>query len=109
MESHNTWSIFADKLRASHRILCLVGAGLSAASGLETWRGTNGLWNDIKLKELASPTKFLEDPVTVWTFYGERLMKSLAAQPNLAHHALAALASWYEGWLTINQNVDGLF
>lgn len=102
------WSHFADFLRASPRVLCLVGAGLSAPSGLATWRGTNGLWNDIDLKELASPKKFQEDPVTVWNFYGERLLKSLAAQPNAAHHALAALARSHDEWLTINQNVDGM-
>jgi NAD-dependent deacetylase sirtuin 5 len=88
-------------------VLCLVGAGLSAPSGLATWRGTNGLWNDVELKKLASPKKFKEDPVTVWCFYGERLLHSLAAKPNAAHHALAALARWHDGWLTINQNVDG--
>ncbi|KAF2806059.1 DHS-like NAD/FAD-binding domain-containing protein [Mytilinidion resinicola] len=82
----SAWSTFADFLEASSRVLCLVGAGLSAPSGLATW----------------------QDPVTVWSFYGERLLKSLAAQPNAAHHALAALARWHEGWLTINQNVDGL-
>jgi len=71
-----TWSAFADLLESSSRVLCLVGAGLSAPSGLATWRGTNGLWNDINLRELASPTRFREDPVTLWSFYGERLLKS---------------------------------
>jgi NAD-dependent SIR2 family protein deacetylase len=104
----HTWSSFADLLATSSRVLCVVGAGLSASSGLTTWRGTNGLWNDINLKELASPKKFHEDPVTVWSFYGERLLQTLEAQPNAAHHALAALARWHEGWLTINQNVDGI-
>ncbi|KAH8726426.1 DHS-like NAD/FAD-binding domain-containing protein [Phaeosphaeriaceae sp. PMI808] len=84
-------STFADFLGASSRVLCL-----------------NGLWNNINLKEFASPKKFREDPATVWNFYGDRLLESLAAQPNAAHHALAALAEWHEGWLTINQNVDGL-
>lgn len=105
-ETH-TYSAFADLLAESSRVLCLVGAGLSAPSGLATWRGTNGLWNDINLKELASPKKFREDPVTVWSFYGERLLEALQARPNAAHHALAALANWHQGWLTINQNVDG--
>ena len=98
----HTWSAFAERL-----IIILVGAGLSAPSGLATWRGTNGLWNDINLKELASPKKFREDPVTVWSFYGERLLEALEARPNAAHHALAALANWHQGWLSINQNVDG--
>jgi NAD-dependent deacetylase sirtuin 5 len=107
MGTDNPWSTFAHYLKTSTRVLCLVGAGLSAPSGLETWRGTNGLWNDINLKELASHKKFLEDPITVWTFYGERLVKSLMTEPNSAHLALAALASRHAGWLTVNQNVDG--
>jgi len=97
----------AELLRRSPRVLCLAGAGLSAPSGLATWRGANSLWENIDFKTLASPKKFVEDPVTVWRFYGERLLNSLAAQPNAAHHALAALASWHDGWLTVNQNVDG--
>jgi hypothetical protein len=104
----SVWAQFVDLLRTSPRVLCVVGAGLSAPSGLDTWRGTNGLWNDIKLRELASPKKFQEDPCTVWNFYGERLLKSLVVQPNAAHRALAALASWHSEWLTINQNVDGM-
>ncbi|KAF1832347.1 DHS-like NAD/FAD-binding domain-containing protein [Decorospora gaudefroyi] len=100
------WLRFADFLKASSRVLCAVGAGLSAPSGLTTWRGTNGLWSDIKLKELASPEKFEQDPVTVWTFYGDRMLKTLAAQPNAAHYALGALARWHVEWLTVNQNVD---
>jgi NAD-dependent deacetylase sirtuin 5 len=94
-------------LRASPRIVCIVGAGLSAPSGLATWRGTNGLWNDNDIKSLASPKRFADDPVTVWSFYGERLLQSLAAEPNAAHYALAALAKWHDRWLTVNQNVDG--
>lgn len=62
-----------------------------------TWRGTNGLWNDVNLKELASTERFQEDPVTVWRFYGESLLEALEARPNAAHHALAALANWHHG------------
>jgi NAD-dependent deacetylase sirtuin 5 len=102
------WATFANLLAASSRVLCVVGAGLSAPSGLATWRGSNGLWNNVNLKSLATPGKFDEDPVTVWRFYGERILEALAAQPNAAHHALAALARWHTGWLTINQNVDGM-
>lgn len=98
---------FARLLKQSPRILCLVGAGLSAPSGLATWRGANGLWNNLDLKSLASPQTFKEDPVTVWEFYGERLLEALTARPNAAHHALAALATWHDGWVTVNQNVDG--
>jgi len=109
VDGADAWSTFANFLKSSSRVLCVVGAGLSAPSGLATWRGSNGLWNDINLKELASPKKFEEDPVTVWRFYGERLLEALAAQPNAAHHVLGTLAKWHEGWLTINQNVDGIY
>jgi NAD-dependent deacetylase sirtuin 5 len=108
IDDGSAYSKLANLLTTSSRVLCVVGAGLSAPSGLATWRGTNGLWNDLNLRELASPAKFEEDPVTVWTFYGERLLQSLAAQPNQAHHALAALARSHEGWITVNQNVDGM-
>jgi NAD+-dependent protein deacetylase sirtuin 5 len=104
---YSPWTTFADRLKTSRRVLCLVGAGLSAPSGLATWRGANGLWNNIELRELATPNKFQEDPVASWCFYGERLLETLAAQPNAAHHALATLAKWHPGWLTISQNVDG--
>lgn len=105
----SAWLAFADILRKSSRVLCLVGAGLSAPSGLATWRGANarGLWNGIPLKELAWPSKFQADPVTVWRYYGERMVEALRAQPNAAHVALAAFAKGHPDWLTINQNVDG--
>jgi len=106
-DNRDVFARLAGLLRASPRIICIVGAGLSAPSGLATWRGTNGLWNDNDIKSLASPKRFTDDPVTVWSFYGERLLQSLAAQPNAAHHALAGLASWHDRWLTVNQNVDG--
>ncbi|KAF1961552.1 DHS-like NAD/FAD-binding domain-containing protein [Byssothecium circinans] len=105
---YSPYSTFADSLQASSRVLCLIGAGLSAPSGLATWRGTNGLWNNHSTKSLASPRTFREDPVTVWTFYRERLLEALAARPNAAHYALAALAGWHGGWVTVSQNVDGL-
>jgi NAD-dependent deacetylase sirtuin 5 len=107
MNPNDPYTLFASTLLSSPRILCVTGAGLSAPSGLSTWRGTGGLWNNQPLKSLASPERFAADPVTVWTFYGERLVAALAAQPNAAHLALAGLAKGCEGWLTVNQNVDG--
>jgi NAD-dependent deacetylase sirtuin 5 len=60
------------------------------------------------LKELASPQRFRDDPVTVWRFYGERMIEAFRVRPNAAHDALAALARGHKGWMTINQNVDGI-
>ena len=101
------WTAFAAYLGSCRRILCLVGAGLSAPSGIQTWRGTGGVWNNIELRDLASPYKFKEVPITVWAFYGERLLELLAARPNAGHNALAEYAQSHDGFLTVNQNVDG--
>jgi len=106
-DDDSAWSRFANILATSSRILCVVGAGLSAPSGLATWRGTDASRSKVNVKELASFKRFQEDPVTVWNFYGHRLLEALAAQPNPAHHALAAFARWHGDWLTVNQNVDG--
>ena len=106
-EDDPAWSRFAHILATSPRVLCVVGAGLSAPSGLATWRGTNASQSKVNVKELASLKKFQEDPVTVWNFYGQRLLEALTTQPNPAHHALAALARWHGDWVTVNQNVDG--
>lgn len=88
------WTTFADAIKTSSRILCLIGVGVSASapSCLPTWRGSHGLWNDLDVKDLASPRGFAEDPATVWAFYSERLLESLVAQPNAAHRALVSRA-----------------
>jgi NAD-dependent SIR2 family protein deacetylase len=98
---------FARCLSSSRRILALVGAGLSASSGIPTFRGADGLWRQRRTKELASPYAFAENPVTVWQFYSERRHNALAARPNQAHYALAELARKNKEFVTISQNVDG--
>ncbi|EPE04839.1 sir2 family histone [Ophiostoma piceae UAMH 11346] len=98
------------------RIMALCGAGLSAASGLATFRGsTAALWHTHNPMELATPEAFEADPGLVWRFYAYRRHTALAAQPNAGHRALAALAtalgSDEEGgprFLCLTQNVDGL-
>ena len=98
------------------RILALCGAGLSAASGLATFRGsTAALWHTHNPMELATPEAFEADPGLVWRFYAYRRHTALAAQPNAGHRALAALATALgtdaegdPGFLCVTQNVDGL-
>lgn len=93
------------------RILALCGAGLSAASGLATFRGsTAALWHTHDPTTLATPEAFAADPGLVWRFYAYRRHTALAAQPNAGHHALTALANNLpEGsFLCLTQNVDGL-
>ncbi|EEY22042.1 NAD-dependent deacetylase sirtuin-5 [Verticillium alfalfae VaMs.102] len=90
------------------RILALCGAGLSASSGLPTFRGAGGLWRRHDATRLATPEAFAADPALVWLFYAYRRHMALAARPNPAHRALAALARAAPGFLCLTQNVDGL-
>lgn len=99
---------FQEHLGKSTRILALLGAGLSASSGLPTFRGAGGLWRTHDAVQLATPEAFEVDPGLVWQFYSYRRHMALKAKPNSAHYALAELARKKEGFLTLSQNVDGL-
>ncbi|KAF2830670.1 DHS-like NAD/FAD-binding domain-containing protein [Ophiobolus disseminans] len=99
---------FQEHLTKSTRILALLGAGLSASSGLPTFRGAGGLWRTHDAVQLATPGAFQADPGLVWQFYSFRRHMALKAKPNPAHYALAELARKREGFLTLSQNVDGL-
>ncbi|KAK7756252.1 hypothetical protein SLS62_001846 [Diatrype stigma] len=93
--------------RPGARILALCGAGLSAASGLPTFRGAGGLWRNHDPTSLATPDAFAADPGLVWLFYAWRRHMALRARPNRAHYALAALAKANPDFLCLSQNVDG--
>ncbi|KAI1349844.1 DHS-like NAD/FAD-binding domain-containing protein [Xylaria sp. FL0043] len=99
---------FRELVNSSNRILALCGAGLSAASGLPTFRGAGGLWRNHEPTSLATPEAFEEDPSLVWLFYAWRKHMALRAKPNLGHYALAELAKKKENFLCLTQNVDGL-
>lgn len=99
---------FHDALKDSKRVLALCGAGLSASSGLPTFRGAGGLWRTHDAVSLATPEAFAADPGLVWQFYGYRRHMALQAQPNPAHYALAELARRMPGFQCLTQNVDGL-
>lgn len=98
---------FQDLIKSSNRIVALCGAGLSAASGLPTFRGAGGLWRNHEPTSLATPEAFEEDPGLVWLFYAWRRHMCLKAQPNEGHHALAELAKKKENFICLTQNVDG--
>jgi NAD-dependent deacetylase len=91
----------------SRRIVVLSGSGLSAESGLPTFRDSAGLWNQYDWRELASPEGWRQHPEVVLAFYNERRAKAWAAQPNAAHLAIAALEKYCDV-VVITQNVDGL-
>lgn len=99
---------FHKAISTSKRVLALCGAGLSASSGLPTFRGAGGLWRTHDSTSLATPEAFAADPGLVWQFYGYRRHMALQAQPNPAHYALAELARKMPGFQCLSQNVDGL-
>lgn len=97
---------FQEYLNKSTRILALLGAGLSASSGLPTFRGAGGLWRTHDATSLATPEAFQRDPGLVWQFYSYRRHMALGVKPNPAHYALAKLTE-KRNFLTLSQNVDG--
>jgi NAD-dependent deacetylase len=87
----------------------LTGAGISAESGLRTFRGADGLWEDHRVQEVATPEAFRQDPVLVYRFYNERRRTLAAVKPNAGHLALARLErEWSGDLLLVTQNVDDL-
>lgn len=103
-----TMESFHAHLLSSRRIVALLGAGLSASSGLPTFRGPGGYWRKHDATMLATPGAFEADPGLVWQFYNYRRHMALNAQPNPAHYALAELAKRRPQFMTLSQNVDGL-
>lgn len=100
----------ADLLRAAQRLAVLTGAGVSAESGLATFRGSGGLWEGHRVEEVATPMAFARDPKLVWRFYNMRRANLRTAQPNPGHRALVALEERFgtKRFALITQNVDGL-
>jgi len=95
-------------IAAASRIVVLTGAGISAESGVPTFRGAEGLWKQYRPEQLASPEAFVDNPCLVWEWYGWRRDKVAACQPNAAHLALARFALGHGKTLIVTQNVDGL-
>jgi NAD-dependent deacetylase len=100
-----------DRPRIDERthVLVLTGAGISAESGLATFRGGGGLWEGHPVEQVATPDGFEADPALVWAFYSARRAAAARARPNPAHRALAALEERLgDRFLLATQNVDGL-
>jgi len=90
-------------------LLVLTGAGVSAESGVPTFRGVGGLWRTHPVEQVASPDGFDADPGLVWEFYSERRAKAQGVVPNAGHFALAEVEERLgERFLLVTQNVDGL-
>jgi NAD-dependent deacetylase len=96
-------------MRDIENILVLTGAGISAESGLATFRGPDGLWEGHRVEDVATPEAFERDPALVHAFYDARRARLGEVEPNAAHRALARLDSeWPGGLLIVTQNVDDL-
>ncbi|BCX17691.1 MAG: NAD-dependent protein deacylase [Geminicoccaceae bacterium] len=90
-------------------LVILTGAGISAESGLPTFRGAGGLWEGHRVEEVATPGAFARDPELVLRFYDARRRALSTVEPNPAHHALARLEAVWDGpFLLVTQNVDDL-
>ncbi len=95
-------------LQSANSVVVLTGAGISAESGIPTFRGAGGLWRDYKPEELATPEAFAANPTLVWEWYGWRRELISKASPNPGHKALVRLERAKPEFTLITQNVDGL-
>lgn len=96
-------------LAAARKLTILTGAGISADSGVPTFRGTDGLWRNFRPEDLATPEAFERDPRLVWEWYNWRRELIGTTQPNSAHHTVVELEQrWADRMWLITQNVDGL-
>jgi NAD-dependent deacetylase len=98
----------ASRLGRARRVTVITGAGVSAASGIPTFRGAAGLWRTFRPEDLATPGAFARDPRTVWEWYDWRRQAIAAALPNSAHETIAAWSRRFEAFTLVTQNVDGL-
>jgi NAD-dependent deacetylase len=106
--NHGATGELPDRLGRARRVAVLTGAGVSAESGVPTFRGTDGLWRQYRAEDLATPEAFRRDAKLVWEWYDWRRQLIARCRPNPAHCALAWLERRVPEFLLITQNVDGL-
>ena len=97
------------KFEQEDKVVVLTGAGISAESGLKTFRDNNGLWEEHRVEEVATPYAFQKDPEMVWRFYKQRCFQLDEVKPNPGHYALNKLEKYLrKNFFIITQNIDGL-
>ncbi len=100
--------ILLEKLRRAAAVTAFTGAGISAESGVPTFRGEDGIWKKFKPEELANFDAFMRNPELVWEWYNHRKQLLASIKPNPGHYALAAMERQYGSFSIITQNVDNL-
>lgn len=101
-------AILRERLVEAESVVVLTGAGISAESGVPTFRGRDGLWRQYRATDLATPEAFADDPALVWEFYNWRRQVLAPLHPNPGHLALAAMERRFPRFTLITQNIDGL-
>lgn len=108
MSDKENVSSLVEILHSRKRIAVLTGAGISAESGIPTFRGKDGLWNKYRAEELATPTAFSQNPKLVWQWYNWRRSLIASKEPNSGHKVLAHWEKIFPSFVLITQNIDGL-
>lgn len=98
----------AEALARARRVSVLTGAGVSAESGVPTFRSEDGLWEKYRIEDVATPQAVARNPRLVWEFYEARRAQMQQVEPNPAHVALAQMESLFENFSLATQNIDGL-
>jgi len=108
VETMNSIEVARKKMEAASSLMVLSGAGISAESGVPTFRGADGLWKQYRAEDLATPEAFRRDPTLVWEWYQWRRALIATKKPNAAHDALVAMERSLKDFRLVTQNVDGL-
>jgi NAD-dependent deacetylase len=99
---------FLQRLSSAKEIVFFTGAGISAESGIPTFRGKDGIWNKLKPEELANFNSFMRNPLMVWEWYNHRKRIIHNSQPNAGHYAIAEMQNLVDKVTVVTQNIDNL-
>ena len=108
MKSLQLTEALGRRIAAAERFVVFTGAGVSAESGLGTFRDKGGLWEQFRPEDLATPEAFERDPGLVWRWYAHRFEAMRKAEPNAAHQAIASLERSFPSFVVVTQNIDRL-
>lgn len=97
-----------NKIHKASSVVVMTGAGVSAESGVPTFRGADGFWEKYRAEDLATPGAFAKNPALIWEWYRWRQSIIAGCLPNHAHYTIAEMENYWENFILITQNIDGL-